>query len=191
MVQTATRNVTVDVAKGLCILLVVCIHAEVFGYVPMPFTFIAVPMFFFMSGFFDHTDMAFKRLAGRNLKSLLLPAAIWTVVGVSYGMLLTLLKGDHPTYTFDPMNPCSGNGPCWFIVALVWVKLFSWLFDHLRVDHKLAAAISLVLGYVGINQQMPLYFDEGFAALPLYLVGKRLYPHLEVAQPSGGGNFTL
>lgn len=184
--QAATRNVTVDVAKGLCILLVVCIHAEVFGYVPMPFTFIAVPMFFFMSGFFDHTDMSLKRLAGRNLRSLLLPAAIWTVVGVSYGMLLTVLKGDNPTYAFDLMNPCSGNGPCWFLLALVWVKFFSWLFYHFKVDRNLAVAIALVLGYVGINRQMPLYLDEGFAALPLYLVGKRLYPYLNKRTHRGG-----
>ncbi len=177
MTVSATRDVTVDVAKGLCILLVVCIHAEVFGYVPMPFTFIAVPMFFFMSGFFDHTDMTFSRLAKRNLESLALPAAIWTVVGVSYGMMLTLLKGDHPTYTFDPMNPCSGNGPCWFLVALMWVKLFSWLFDHLRINAHVAIAVALVVGYAGIYCQMPLYLDEGCAALPLYLVGKRLYPH--------------
>lgn len=176
MVQSATRDVTVDVAKGLCILLVVCIHAEVFGYVPMPFTFIAVPMFFFMSGFFDHTEMPLNRIAKRNLRSLLLPAAIWTVVGVGYLTLLTLLKGDQPTYTFDPMNPCSGNGPCWFLVALVWVKLFSWLFDHLRLNAYVAIVVSLVIGYIGINRQMPFYLDEGCAALPLYLVGKRLYP---------------
>lgn len=186
MVQSATRDVTVDVAKGFCILLVVCIHSEVFGYVPMPFTFIAVPMFFFMSGFFDHTDKPLGHFALRNMRSLLLPAAIWTAVGVVYLMLLTLLKGDHPTYTFDPINPCTGNAPCWFLVALAWVKFFSWLFDHLRVNACVAIAVALVIGYIGINHQMPFYLDEGCAALPLYLLGKRLYPCRDRRSHRGG-----
>lgn len=56
MIVNQTRDDYVDVAKGICILLVVCIHTEVFGVIGMPFTYIAVPMFFFMSGFYDKSD---------------------------------------------------------------------------------------------------------------------------------------
>ena len=40
------RVLYVDVAKGLCMLLIICIHTEVFSVIGMRFTFIAVPMFF-------------------------------------------------------------------------------------------------------------------------------------------------
>lgn len=37
---------------------------------------------------------------------------------------------------------------------------------------------SLLIGYVGMNINMPLLFDEGCAALPLYVTGKFVYPYL-------------
>ena len=50
------RDNFVDVAKGIGILLIVCIHTEVFVVIGMPLTFIAVPVFFFMSGFYDRSE---------------------------------------------------------------------------------------------------------------------------------------
>lgn len=37
---------------------------------------------------------------------------------------------------------------------------------------------SFLVGYIGINNNMPLLFDEGCAALPLYVTGKYCYPYL-------------
>lgn len=45
----SNRDLYVDVAKGLGILLIACIHTEVFGVVDYALTFIAVPVFFLMS----------------------------------------------------------------------------------------------------------------------------------------------
>ena len=38
--------------------------------------------------------------------------------------------------------------------------------------------VSLIIGYLGININMPLLFDEGCAALPLYVAGKYVYPYV-------------
>ena len=38
---------------------------------------------------------------------------------------------------------------------------------------------SLIIGYWGMNHNMPLLFDEGCAALPLYVAGKYMYPHMK------------
>lgn len=45
------RDEFVDVAKGIAMLLVVRIHTEVFGVINAPYPVIAVPFFFFISGF--------------------------------------------------------------------------------------------------------------------------------------------
>lgn len=37
---------------------------------------------------------------------------------------------------------------------------------------------SFLVGYLGINMNMPLLFDEGCAALPIYVTGKYCYPYL-------------
>lgn len=38
---------------------------------------------------------------------------------------------------------------------------------------------SLLVGYLGIKINLPLFFDEGCAAFPLYLAGKYMYPYLK------------
>ena len=50
------RDTYVDVAKGIGILLIISIHTEVFGVMGYPLSFIAVPVFFFMSGFYDRAE---------------------------------------------------------------------------------------------------------------------------------------
>ena len=50
------RDTYVDVAKGIGIMLIVSIHTEVFGVMGYHLSFIAVPVFFFMIGFYDRSD---------------------------------------------------------------------------------------------------------------------------------------
>ena len=38
---------------------------------------------------------------------------------------------------------------------------------------------SLLVGYLGVKINLPLFFDEGCAAFPLYLAGKYMYPYLK------------
>ena len=50
------RDNFIDVAKGIGIMLIISIHTEVFGVMGYPLSFIAVPVFFFMSGFYDRAE---------------------------------------------------------------------------------------------------------------------------------------
>ena len=74
------RDVYVDVAKGLCMLLIICIHTEVFCVIGLRFTFIAVPMFFFMSGFYDRSERPMLDWLPRTAQRLVMPALIWLKV---------------------------------------------------------------------------------------------------------------
>ena len=72
------RDIDIDVAKGLCITLVIVRHMEVFYKLNIiPFTDIAVPLFFFMSGFYIKTETQFLIFLKNNLKRIILPAIIW------------------------------------------------------------------------------------------------------------------
>lgn len=179
MTSVPVRDAVVDTAKGICILIVVCIHTEVFGVIPMPFMFVAVPMFFFMSGFFDHSSGTLGGVLAKGTRTLLWPALLWTAIGLAYSFLLTAVKGAPIDYRFNVFSPCAGNGPCWFIVALFWVKALVWLLLRLRLPVWAMLVATLVLGYVGQNTPMPLYLREALAALPFYYVGKLTYPLLK------------
>lgn len=171
------RDSNVDVAKGICILLIVCIHTEVFAVIGMPFTFIAVPMFFFMSGFYDHSEKPLKEWFPKNLITLILPAIIWCVLGKTYSECLTFIK-DHQfsPIDFNLFNPCEGNGPAWFLFALMYAKIIVRRGNN--IPNYILLPISFVIGYAGSRYQMPLLLDEGMAAFPLYYTGKLLYPHI-------------
>lgn len=172
------RDDYVDIAKGICILLIVCIHTELFSVVRMPFTFIAVPMFFFMSGFYDRSGRPLSTIVTKSAKSLLLPAIVWLIFGIIYSRLLQMIKGETETYVFNIYNPCVDNGPTWFLFALFYVKLIVWLGEKTKLPKSLLIVVAFVLGYVGSEYQMPLLFDEGLAALPIYYTGKLVYPKI-------------
>lgn len=178
--STATivrRDVTIDIAKGLCILLVVCIHSEVFSFVPMPVEFVAVPMFFFMSGCFDRSSRPFSSVVVKGLRTLVFPACVWTLVSGLYLGVLKVAKGESPLFHFDLFTPCTTNGPCWFLVALFWTRLLTWLLERAFRPKALQAAVVVLLGWLGFRQLLPLYFDDALVVLPLYYAGKTAYAH--------------
>lgn len=172
------RDNCVDIAKGICILLIVCIHTELFTIVHNPFTFIAVPMFFFMSGFFDHSERLYKTWIFNTSKSLILPAIIWCSLGMLYTFILQTLKGETYRPEISIYNPCVGNGPAWFLFALFYVKIITSVLERFKINKYIYIIIIFILGYVGSTYQMPLLTDEGLAATPIYILGKKVYPDI-------------
>lgn len=174
------RDKYVDIAKGIAILLIVCIHTEVFGVFGYPLAFIAVPIFFFMSGFYDRAERGIKVWLPRSLKTLIFPAFIWVVLVTLYVQFLGFFKdrswGEFP---FDWYNIVGKNGPAWFLFALLYAKVLTWGMLQLKLPKVLIGGASLVIGYIGMKINMPLLFDEGCAALPLYVSGKYLYSYME------------
>ncbi len=121
------RDRYVDVAKGIAMLLIVSIHTEGFGVFGYPLAFVAVPIFFFMSGFYDRSERDFMVWLPKALRTLILPAVVWIVVATLYAQLLGYAKdrswGDLP---FDWYNIAGSNGPAWFLFALLYAKLLVW-----------------------------------------------------------------
>lgn len=67
MMPNKKRDDYVDIAKGLCIILIVVIHSEVMGYLGMvKYTYFAVPLFFYMSGFYDKSELSWTRCCKKN-----------------------------------------------------------------------------------------------------------------------------
>lgn len=173
------RDRYVDVAKGLCMLLIICIHTEVFEIIGMPLTFIAVPMFFFMSGFYDRSEKPFTQYVIKSAKTLLYPAFVWCVIGALYLSLLTYLKSREVNFIFDICSPCHYDGPAWFLLSLFFTKVIIWGVIRTKLSQFLLLPICFGIGYLGSMYQMPLNIDEALAAVPLYYCGKLLYPKLK------------
>lgn len=173
------RENYIDVAKGICILLVVCIHSEVFGVIGMPFMFIAVPMFFFMSGFFDRSERPITDLIKKSAKTLLFPGLIWIIIGCIYQQLLHMADDGHLSFEFDIYKPTNGNGPVWFLVALFYAKILTAILVRIKTHIYVQLSLSLIIGFIGYIIDIPLLFDEGMIAFPLYFIGKLIYPRIK------------
>lgn len=181
------RDTYVDVAKGIGIMLIICIHTEVFSVIGNPLSFIAVPVFFLMSGFYDRAERKFEQWFPKSLRTLILPAIIWILIATTYGKLLGYVKdrswGENP---FSLYNMTGGNGPAWFLFALLYAKVLIWRLMKIKMPKFVLWGGSLLIGYVGMNINMPLLFDEGCAALPLYVTGKLAYPYLRKIMENKG-----
>lgn len=181
------RDTYVDVAKAIGILLIVSIHTEVFGEFGYPLSFIAVPVFFLMSGFYDRSERNIGQWFPKSLRTLILPAVIWILIATAYGKILGYAKdrswGENP---FSLYNMTGGNGPAWFLFALLYSKVLTWGMIKIKLSKFVLWGGSLLIGYVGMNINMPLLFDEGCAALPLYVTGKLAYPYLRKIMENKG-----
>lgn len=181
------RDTYVDVAKAIGILLIVSIHTEVFGEFGYPLSFIAVPVFFFMSGFYDRSERNIGQWLPKSLRTLILPAIIWILIATTYGKLLGYVKdrswGENP---FSLYNMTGGNGPAWFLFALLYAKVLIWGLMKIKMPKFALWGGSLLVGYAGMNINIPLLFDEGCAALPLYVTGKLAYPYLRKIMENKG-----
>lgn len=181
------RDTYVDVAKAIGILLIVSIHTEVFGVMGYPLSFIAVPVFFFMSGFYDRSERNIGQWLPKSLKTLILPAIIWILIATAYGKILGYAKdrswGENP---FSLYNMTGGNGPAWFLFALLYAKVLTWGMIRIKLPKFVLWGGSLLIGYAGMNINMPLLFDEGCAALPFYVTGKLAYPYLREIMENKG-----
>lgn len=181
------RDTYVDVAKAIGILLIVSIHTEVFGEFGYPLSFIAVPVFFLMSGFYDRSERNIGQWFPKSLRTLILPAIIWILIATAYIKLLGYVKdrswGENP---FSLYSMTGDNGPAWFLFALLYTKVLTWGLIKLKIPKFVLWGSSLLIGYAGMNINMPLLFDEGCAALPLYVTGKLACPYLRKIMENKG-----
>ena len=172
------RDIDIDVAKGICIILVIVRHMEVFYKLNViPFTDIAVPLFFFMSGFYVKTKTNFSFFVKNNIKRIIFPAILWAILALCYNIPLQYLNKGYCIIEFDWVSPTPANGALWFLFALFYAKMIFYFMN--KVKHLIFIIVfSFVLGYIGVNYEMPCYFNDGMMAVPFFVIGNICYKHL-------------
>lgn len=173
------RDTFVDIAKGIGMLMIVRIHTEVFNTISCPYPIIAVPLFFFLSGFYDNTTKPLKEWLPKTFQSLFLVGVIWVLISFTYLSLLSYIK-DHTIFVdFSWENPVIAGGVEWFLFALFLAKLGMWIIHRSRLPHWLVLTILIGLGGGMSRIDLPLLIDEGIAALPFYYAGFICYPYIK------------
>lgn len=119
------RDITLDILKGIGIILVIIGHVG-HGYgqlVPIIYTF-HMPLFFIASGYF------FKQkkngtLLKRDLHSLILPYIVVFLCLILYGTLVAFIQHDYNKvgYWINAFFEGEGRGPLWFLLAMFWARM--------------------------------------------------------------------
>ncbi|MFZ6873447.1 acyltransferase family protein [Undibacterium sp. Di27W] len=174
------RNTSIDIAKGLGIILVVLghnwiiahDHGELFRII---FSF-HMPLFFFLSGAVLHHDTAFRDFLSFKADALLKP---FFVVLSAWGLARIVLSGvDARSYLLG-MLYATGNTiewvPLWYLPHLFLAILLAWLVLHLAnrlhaglVLPVICMVILLAAGIV-VTRMLSLLDVQQFTSLNLWL----------------------
>lgn len=166
------RDQTIDLVKGLGIILVVLGHSKIeFGHY-MIYMF-HMPLFFFVSGML-HKPRGLKELATKK-------AGKTGKVYVIYFILCTLvdiaLRGNDALAEINPFYPQGSAGPLWFMISLFEANLCFALVQRYAKKRSLAVCFALsLIGYFlhRINTHLYCFLDSTLSVMVFYGLGYAL-----------------
>lgn len=185
------RDDSYDVAKGLCIVLVVFGHAErglngsgapphftLLGFADYAIYTFHMPFFFFVSGlFFSGQNTAPNDFFAKLGKNIAYPYLLWSVLHGSLMVMMGHLGLTNTTIDFTRVlgilwNPIS---PFWFLYALFFCQLASYIFAWVPPLVRMVFALALfILVFVYLHSQpVPWDIAYGFIYFTLGIIAKQ------------------
>lgn len=170
----------IDLAKGLCILLVVIYHTEVIKFDMLGIKSLRMPLYFILSGLFFKTYGGVAQLAIKKINKILIPFLFFYLVSWAECQLLEIAPWNtnpiaEPIYALFTQR----IGPIWFLECLFLVSVvFCIIF--VSIKNELARFILVVLmgvmgSYLATNRIfLPCQFDVVFTAMPFFYFGYML-----------------
>lgn len=180
----------IDLAKGICIILVVLVHADVDFSIPN-FQALRMPLYFVLSGLFFRDYGGILNLTERKINKLLIPFIFFYLISFLCIWLTKRLTASNPLGLNSFWNPFFSkglvNGALWFLLCLFWCNVI-WFFIS-QLPTAIYRVIALILttvcgvkaGYYGVN--LPLFLGSALISLPFFYLGvalgssKFLYPN--------------
>ena len=179
----------IDLAKGICITLVVCFHLTLFYDTSLPcdnfFRAFRMPLYFFLSGCFFKAYEGFGGFVKRKINKLLIPFAFFFVV---CSFLIPNILAHYGL--LDEYYP---SGQIWFLLCLFEINIFFYiiyLFSGIFEKRTLVLVmISLLFGLCGIilglkGIDIPANLDTALSALPFFAVGYVIFRHTDMLKPN-------
>lgn len=124
------RNKALDIARGICIFLIVLSHS--YCSWESWFTFYYVQVFFFLSGIFLKDYHTLENSLYKKTKSLIFPYLFFGII-CSIAVLVTKRTKIENLHIYDPDS--FDNGPQWFLIALFTLTLIILSFNQFKKQH--------------------------------------------------------
>lgn len=170
----------IDLAKGICIFLVVSGHCGIPIDIP-GLVIVRMPLYFILSGLFFKTYGGIKHLFIKKLNKILIPFLFFYILGniAFYAIKLfapqLLVTGARGIFdVFD--NRQFFNGPIWFLLCLFWCNIYFCLISQIVKKDVWRVTIICICGIIGwllgrCEIFIPMFLDVALTALPLFAFG--------------------
>ncbi len=177
--QEKKRIEFIDLAKGVCILMVIIGHITP---IPIPgFQTLRMPLYFILSGLFFKDYGGILQLVLKKTNKILIPFLFFYLLGylcfyIAEALVPGLIKTDANGILDVFFQRQFFNGPIWFLLALFWANIiFCIISINLTHEWQRLAAVVLI-GALGICLSyndifVPCNIDSAFTALPFFYFG--------------------
>lgn len=200
----------IDLAKGLCILLVVLFHVFQQIYVPgfiRSLGCFRMPLYFFLSGLFFKEYEGFIGFFLRKINKLFVPFAFFYLVTsfalpnllhyvFGYTILFKVSLGISGLWAFITQEKFANN-PIWFLWVLFLVNIYFYMLfcfsKKITTNPKILpiviAAMCFIVGIIGsavLSRKINLlaFLDSAMSALPFFAVGYLFNKFTDILVPN-------
>lgn len=176
----------IDLAKGICILLVIQIHVygdTSFG-IFQEMSIFRMPLYYFLSGIFFKTYGNFVPFFKKKANKLLLPFFVFFIFSIiPLHLYFDFLLPNREITIQDLFMSDHGrlyhryNGAIWFLISLFFSNLIFYVIYTLSKGQSLPIVIaSSICGIIGYflnyaDKYLPLWFDTSLTTLPFFVMG--------------------
>lgn len=189
----AQRIEYIDLAKGLCISLVVLFHigqqidsAQTVSHTGEVFQYFRMPLYYFLSGMFFKGYSGFVDFSTRKINKLLIPYVFFFLASYLVGMMCGFLGFYEKGIILEPFRwdiifelftgaEISYNAPIWFLLSLFEVNVMFYVLHNFIKDGRQLLLISLALGmtmsYIIVPGSLPYYLDRTLKFFPFFAMG--------------------
>lgn len=140
--------------------------------------------FFIITGYCSSFNVPFFRFVWKNVKTLILPALVLTVLGFCVESFQSDLSwGDSFIGNLQSLKVWLYDGGPWFILALFWSKLLFWAMLRFDIKWQIILISILYLSAIWLNLTQPFpnyqWHRHAFLLLPYLAIGYYLKAHTE------------
>lgn len=188
--QAKSRLDYIDLAKGICILLVISFHADMGRAIYSDqsvsefFFSFRMPLYYLLSGLFlSIKDNDYRQFAEKKFNRLLVPLMFFVLISNLYAYARKMAYGEEFIYNspiwfiFTENRTAFINNPLWFLFSLFTTYML-YLGLHYVAKGRLwlimtGAILCGIAGYAcGINQiYLPMYLDTSLTCMPFVGAG--------------------
>ncbi len=174
------RLVYIDLAKGVCMLLIVVGHTGLKISIP-GLSCALVPLYFALSGYFFKRNNSFRELLLRKTNTLIIPFLFFYITAY---LVFYLIKWINPSLLVTDAHGIMDlfnnrqffNGPIWFLLALFWCNIFSYgIVKHINniiIQLFTICTIGFIGWYLGFCKLfVPLFLDVAMTCMPFFAMG--------------------